>query len=459
MNTFCFRSAFIRVHLRLILLLLLVTGCARSPVEPQAVAQSTPATKAAPAAPPQVSVGPPQRRSLTRTVEQPGYIDAFERAPLLAKVAAYVKAVHVDIGDRVKDGQVLAELDDPELEQELRQKQALVAQAAAEVEQAKQLLLAAEAHARLRVAEVAEAESARTRARANFERWQSESQRIGRMVSGGVIDEQTRDETLNQFRAAAAARDEVEARVRSAQAAQAESEARRNKSRADVDVAEAKARVAEADEGRTRALLGYTRITAPFDGVVTARGVDKGHLLQPGVKDAPLFVVTRLDPVRVFVEVPELDAALVRPGAKAEVRVQALRGRSFAGTVTRTAWALDSRSRTLRTAIDLPNPDGTLRPGMYAYAALTLALPEAWTLPAAAVVRQGDTAVAFLVRDGKAVRVGVQTGFGDGRHVELLKYQAPAAGGGSDRRWVEPTGDEAFVLRAAGVADGQAVGP
>src|SRR5262249_35909290 len=159
-------------HLWLLLLLPVVIGCARSPVEPQAVAQPASAAKTAPAA--ALPVGLPERRSLTRTVEQPGDIDAFEPTPLPAKGAGYVKAVHVDIGDRVRLGQVLAELDDPELEQELRQKQALVAQAAAEVEQAKQLLLAAEAHARLGEAEVAEAESARTRARANFERWQSE---------------------------------------------------------------------------------------------------------------------------------------------------------------------------------------------------------------------------------------------------------------------------------------------
>src|SRR5581483_2766330 len=101
---------------------------------------------------------------------------------------------------------------------------------------------------------------------------------------------------------------------------------------------------------------------------------------------------------------PEADAAWVRDKAKAAVRVQALRGRVFEGTVTRTAWALEPRSRTLHTAIDLPNPDKALRPGMYAYAAITVTLSPTWTLPAAAVAKQGDAAVAFLVRDGKAVR-------------------------------------------------------
>jgi multidrug efflux pump subunit AcrA (membrane-fusion protein) len=396
------------------------------------------------------AVGKPERRSLTRTVEQPARVEAFAQAPLLAKIAGYVKAIHADIGDRVKAGQPLAEIDVPELEEELKQKQALVAQAAAEVEQARKLRVAAEAHVATAVAAVAEAEAGRKRARANFERWQSEAGRVAALVEKRVIDEQTRDETLNQFRAAEAALGEVEARVKSAEASRAESEARRDKSTADVAVAEAKARVAAADEGRTRATLGYARLVAPFDGVVTARNVDVGHLLQPSATATPLFVVTKLDPVRVFAEVPEADAALIGPGAKAEVTVQALRGRKFAGTVTRTAWALEARSRTLLTAIDLPNPDGVLRPGLYAYAAVTAVLPEAWTLPSAAVVRQGDAGSVFLVRDGKAVRVKVQTGFSDGTRVEVLKIE-------SGTTWVEPTGDETFVLKAAGVTDGQVI--
>jgi RND family efflux transporter MFP subunit len=449
-----FLSVFIRVHLWLILLPF-IAGCARSPVEVPAAAQSSPAAApaAAPAAPP---VGRPQRRALVRTVEQPGRVEPFAQTPLVAKVAGYVKAFSADYGDVVRAGQLLAEIDVPELAEELKQKQALVAEAAAEVEHAKKQLAAAEAQVNSAAAAVAEARAGRKRAQANYDRWQSESKRLAKMAEQRVIDEQVRDETLNQFRAAEAARDEVEARVRSMEAAQTESEARRDRAKADVAVAEAKARVAAADEGRTRAFLGYTRLTAPFAGVVTARNIDVGHLLQPSDRGPPLFVVTQMDPVRVFVEVPEADAALVRPGAKAAVTVPALRGRTFPGAVTRTAWALEARSRTLMTAIDLPNPYGELRPGMYAYAAVTVALPEAWTLPSTAVVKQGDATVAFLVRDGKAVRVGVQTGFNDGRHVEVLKVEAPAPGAAAPA-WAEPTGGETFVLRTAGVTDGQPV--
>jgi RND family efflux transporter MFP subunit len=436
-------------------LVLLLAGCGRTPAESP---PAPPAPSAAGAT--AVTLGPPVRQSLKRSVEQPGHVEAFERTALHSKVPGFVKAIHVDIGDRVTAGQLLAEIDEPEMEQDLLLKQAAVAQSQAEVGQAQRLLEAAEANRLSAAAAVAEAQAGRQRVRANYDRWKSESQRVTGLVERKVIDEQTRDETLNQFRAAEAALEEVEAKVRSAEAARAESDARRDKARADVAVAETKVRVARADEGRTRAMLGYARITAPFDGVVTARHVDTGHFLQPSGRDEPLFVVARADPVRVFVEVPEADAAFVKEGEKdgtpAVVRIQGLKGRPFAGRVRRTSWALDARSRTLRTEIDLPNAEGVLRPGMYAYASLTVTQPEAWTLPAGAVVRQGDAAYAVAVRDGKAVRVPVQAGVSDGKFVEVLAKQEPAADG--KPAWAALTGSERFVVSgAASLGEGQAV--
>lgn len=432
---------------------LFLAGCGRTPAD----SPPAPSPSAAVAA---VTLGPPVRQALKRSVEQPGHVEAFERTALHSKIPGFVKAIHGDIGDRVTAGQLLAELDEPEMEQELLQKQAAVAQGEAEVEQARRLLDAAEAHRLSAEAAVAEAKAGRQRVRANYERWQSESQRVGVMVERKVIDEQTRDETLNQFRAAEAALGEVEAKVHSAEALRTESDARRDKAKADVAVAETKVRVTRADEGRTKAMLGYARIAAPFDGVVTARQVDTGHFLQPSGRDEPLFVVARADPVRVFVEVPEADAAFVQEGEKdgtpAIVRIQGLKGRPFTGKVRRTSWALDAKSRTLRTEIDLPNPEGVLRPGMYAYASLTVTQPEAWTLPTGAVVRQGDTAYAVAVRDGHAVRVPVQAGVSDGKFVEVFAKQEPVADG--KPAWVPLTGSERFVASgAASLGEGQAV--
>lgn len=396
-----------------------------------------------------ISTGPPEKRSLTRIVEQPGRIEPFAQTPLLVRISGYVKSVHADIGDRVKTGQVLAELDVPEMEEELKQKQALVAQASAEVKQSEKLVAAADANVLTAAASIAEAAAARKRTLANFERWKSEVARVNSLVERKIIDEQTRDETLNQFRAAEAMREEVEAKVRSAEASKVESEAKRDKAIADVAVAKGKAGVATADEGRMNAMLRYAKIKAPFDGVVTARNVDIGHFLQPG-KDAPLFVVTVQDRVRVFVDVPEADAAAIADKAPATVRVQSLRGREFPGAVTRSSWSLDTKSRTLRTQIDLPNSDGALRPGMYAYGSITVTLPSAWTLPAAAIVKTAEGHAAFLVKDGKATRVNLQIGYAGPAHVEILKWQSPQG-------WVGVNGDERFVLKAMGVVDGQNV--
>jgi multidrug efflux pump subunit AcrA (membrane-fusion protein) len=396
-----------------------------------------------------VPIGPPEKRSLIRVVEQPGRIEPYAQTPLLVRISGYIKAVHVDIGDRVKAGQVLAELDVPEMEEELKQKQAVVAQSKAEVVQSEKLAAAAEANVLSAAAAIAEAAAARKRVLANYERWKSEATRVHTLVEKKVIDEQTRDETLNQFRAADAMRDEVEAKVRTAEAAKVESEAKRDKAKADIDVVKAKAAVTAADEQRTKTMLGYAKIKAPFDGVVTARNVDIGHFLQPG-KDAPMFIVTARDSVRVVVDVPEMDAPALADQAKAMVRVQGLRGREFEGEVSRSSWALDPKTRTLRAQIDLPNSDGTLRPGMYAYGAVTVTPPPTWTLPVAAIVKTADGAAALIVKDGKAKRVNVQTGYSNPTHVEILKWQSPNG-------WLEINGQERFVFKPAGVVDGQSV--
>src|SRR5262249_21966960 len=161
--------------------------------------------------------------------------------------------------------------------------------------------------------------------------------------------------------------------------------------------------------------LAYTKLTAPYDGVVTRRHINTGDFVQPatGAKGEPLYVVERRDPVRVFVEVPEADAGWVGKGAQARVRVPVLQGPGLAGEVARTSYALDGTARTLVAEIDLPNPNDRLRPGMYASASITAEHPDALTLPAAAVLTQGDVtqgyqSFCFLVDDGKVRRTPVQ---------------------------------------------------
>ena len=425
----------------------------------------------APAAHP-VTVVRPEMRPVHRSVEQPGAVQAFEETALFAKIPGFVGAVaddpeklerikadpawpkhdrYVDIGSRVRKDQVLAELRIPELDKELVEKKARVRQAESEVVQAEKAHAAAGASVTAASEGVGEAEAGVARALALYDRWQSELTRITGLVKGGVVDNQVRDETQNQLRAADAARGEVAARVRSARAGVAKAEADRDKAAADIETAKARLDVSRAEVGRVEALLGYTRITAPYDGVVTRRAVNAGDFVAGGDK-AALFSVARIDPVRVVLQVSEAEAGLIEVGQDATLTVQGLPGPPATGKVRRTSWSLAPGSRTLRAEVDLPNPKGLARPGMYAFAKMTVELPAAWAVPAAAVGKVGDEAVVYLVENGKAVRVVVQPLRGDARFTQLRGYKKAGA---SD--WTPLNGTEAVATPAAAVSEGQAI--
>jgi multidrug resistance efflux pump len=351
----------------------------------------------------------------------------------------------------VKADQVLVELAVPELEEEYKQKEALVRQVEAEVVQSKKALAATEAGVTSAKAMVAEAKAGLTRAQALSARWESESARVEKLVTGGVIDTQTRDETLNQFKAAEATRAEATAKVATADAAVAKAEADRDKAIADVVAVGAKLDVAKADARRVDALRGYTRVKAPFDGVVTRRAVGTGDYVTADGKRG-LFAVAKIDPVRVVVNVPEADAGLVGVGQDVRVTLPATVGLSATGKVVRTSWALEPGSRTLRTEVDLPNADGKLRPGMYVSAKLTVELPAEWAVPVAAVGKINDEPVLYLIEGGKAVRVVAQPHRGDAQFTQVRRYKRPGAAD-----WTDLTGTESFASPASSVTNGQAV--
>jgi RND family efflux transporter MFP subunit len=445
------------VRLLPLLLLGLAAGASGCNHKSEASAAPTPAAK------PTVTTVHPERRTLRHTIEQPGTVEAFEQAPLYAKISGYVKAVNVNIGARVRKGDVLAELSVPEMEEELKQKEALVAQARIEIKQAEQALRVAAANLETARSLVREALANHKRARAEHERWESEYARVQKLVQKRVIDEQTRDETRNQFKAAEAALDLAEVKILSAEALQSESAARRDKAEADVEAARNRLEVAQAEQRRVAALLEYAQIRAPFDGVVSQRHVDPGHFLQPGSsgngnKAEPLFVVVRTDQVRIFVEVPESDAVLVCDGSPARIQLQALDDREFEGKVAGCSWALEAGQRTLRAEIDFPNPDGVLRPGMYAYAGITVKRPGVLLVPAAAVLTRDGQNFCYCAENGRAVRTPIKLGARAGAMVEVLRKQTKAAGAGAKARWEKFSGEEAVITSNLNeLADGQEI--
>ena len=434
--------------MRRLLPLLLLAGC-QKPATPPAVA-------APPDAPVVVTVATPKRTTLKWAVELPGGVQPFEVTPLVAKLPGYVKSLNKDLGDPVAAGEVLAEIDIPELEREADQKAAAVLQATAEVEQSRQGVLVAGEQVNAAAAGVAEAKAGFARVEADYARWQSELKRTEGLVGQRVLDQQSLDEVRKQFQSAAAGRQELAARVASAEAAGREATAKKGRAAADQTAAEARLKVSEADRERVKALLGYRRVRAPFAGFVTARHVHTGHFLMPtGTRPEPLFTVARLDPVRVFVDVPESAAPQANPGTPCTVRVPALGGKEFTGTVTRTARVLAMDTRTLRTEIDLPNPTGELRPGLYAVARIQATTPDALLVPPAAVLFADETAYCFAVVEGKAVKLRVQVGRTDPAGVQLLAKRRASVNAGD---WTPVAGDERVVVGNLGaLADGQAV--
>ena len=276
---------------------------------------------------PTVTVVGVERSAANGTLVLPGNIQALTEAPLLARATGYIKQRYVDIGDRVKSGQLLAEIEAPELDQQVNQAKAAVEQARARLEQASANLQQGQAQEDL--------------AKVTAERW-------SRLVVKGVVSKQDNDTYQSQWKAATA---NVEA-LRKAEAS----------ARSNINVT-------QANLSRLTQLQDYKSVRAPFAGVITVRNVDVGALVNEG--NTLLFRMAQNDRLRTYVNVPQSDADSVRVGQTARLMVSDLGGRAFTGTVTRTSNALDPATRTLLTEVQVPNSGGLLLPGMYAQVDLT----------------------------------------------------------------------------------------
>ena len=431
---------------------LAVAGCYR--------ADSAPVVRPAEDKP--VAVTRPVRQNLTRTIDLSGQVEGIEQSPIYVKIAGYVSKLNVDIGDRVKKGDIVAELWIPETLDELKQKEASVAQAAAEVTQSQKLLKVAEASVARAQANLSVSEATRKKAAADYVRWKADFDRSKQLLAKDAVSSQEFEQITNQLHTAEAAELETEAGILAAKAALLESQAQRDKSESDVEVARSRQGVAQTDLERQRTLVDYAHVRAPFDGVITKRNLHVGHLLQPtGAQESnglSIFHIARIDPVRVFVDVPEGDAILVKPGTKATVLVPANQEREFAGTVVRTSWALDATSHTLRAEIQVPNPDGELRPGMYVIGQIAATASNALTVPASAVFVRDDQAFVVRVEEGKAVLMPVKAGRRQGSVIILLKKQTTAPAADGRVRWDDFDGNETLVVESpAAYVDGQAI--
>ena len=421
------------------LLALLNSGCGK----PAGETAARGATTSRPTIP-RVTTVTPERMTIRRTSEQPGEIEAVEVTPMHSKLSGYVRTVAADIGDRVTKGQVMAELRVPEIEADAKQKRAMIDEAKAEKKQNEATVEVSLAGVTSAEAKVSEIEAGIQRSEADVARWRSEFTRIEQLFRERAQTGSLLDETRNKLKAAEATQAEVRAQVKSAQAALAQSKAALDKARSDVLTAASHIEVTRFDAERAEAMESYTKIEAPYDGVVIRRKIETGQLTTPGTTGEPLFVVARTEVVTISVGVPEAEAPFVNAGDTAHVRLLALDGRSFEGKVTRTAWALDSATRTLLTEIDLPNKDDVLRPGLYAYATIVAEEhQDVLTLPTTAIIKDGGKSFCVAIADGRAKRKEIKTGLSDGKRTEVLS--------GIDE------GEKVVEANATNLADGQAV--
>ena len=361
------------------------------------------------------------RATIARVTKQPGQIEAYETTAIHAKVSGFVEKWNVDLGDKVKKGQPMAVLSVPELDAEVEQKHAMVDEAIARLEHARASQEVAEADVVSVQAKLAEEQAGVKRALADVARWQSEFKRIEQLFNQHAQTGSLLDETKSKLHSAESARDEVYAQIKTAEAAVKQAQALLDKARADVTAAGATIKVARTDLLHSEATRSYATIRAPYDGMITRRNIVVGELTEAGIHGQPLFTVVRDDAVRLVVNVPEIYATAVDPGDRVSIHLPAVSEADIEARVTRTSWVLDARSRTLRVEVDIKNPDGIVRPGLYANTTIFVTESKnALTVPGSAVGGRESEPFCTIVADGRAVRRPVKLGLDDGTRIEIV---------------------------------------
>jgi RND family efflux transporter MFP subunit len=351
------------------------TGCGHS---------GGPSTTVSADAAPRAAVVKVRRAPLSNTLSIAGEFLPYQEVELHAKVAGYIRNINVDIGDHVRRGQVLAVLEIPELSAELEGANAGVRHSREEITRAQNEVSRAEAdHAALHAAATRLKQASEARP--------------------GLIAEQELDDATAKDRSA-------EAQVEAAKSA--------------LSASRQQLEVSQADQQHYAALSEYSRITAPFDGVVTWRYADTGSLIQAGtsnISSLPVVKLSQINVLRLRIPVPESLASSVHDGEPADIRVKAT-DEHLSGKVIRSTDSLDRSTRTMQVEVDVPNRDYKLTPGMYADVSLRIQNdPNALTLPSQAINRGADKTTVLLVNAQNHVEQReIQTGIEGSDRIQIV---------------------------------------
>lgn len=383
-----------------------------------------PPVEASRPAPPEVDVVRPSKGGVERKCVQPGSVHSFETVELYAMTAGYMKSQAVDIGSHVKKGDLLAEIDAPRERGAVAEARAMVEQARARVRQMEAKVKSMEAARDTAAASAAQTEADVDRLASQRRLAESQYARVKELSERRAVDGKLVDEHHQQLDASIAAENTSRLAVQTAKVKVAAATVDIEQARADVIEAKAAAEVAEARLDKSQIDLDYARIVAPFDGVVTRRNYHPGSFIRSAAGGAvvPVLTVSRQDLMRVVVQIPDRDVVLAGAGDPAAIVVDGLAGKTFKGVVSRVGESEDHTTRTMRLEVDLPNPDGLLREGMYGTVTIGLDKPtERLTVPVACVLdRSGKGGgTVRVVRDGKVQNVKVALGADDGSVVEV----------------------------------------
>ena len=331
---------------------------------------------------PAVSVVHPKRGAMRNEVVLPGNIQAFTDSPIYARAAGYLKAWHTDIGARVKAGQLLAEIEAPELDQQVTQAKANLQQTRAALDQAQANYEQGKANEEL--------------ARVTAGRWKN-------LVNKGAVSRQENDQYQAQYQSQVASLNALEQAIAAARS----------------NVGSAQANLSRLEE-----LQGFKLVKAPFDGVITARNIDVGALINAGNGglSQELFHMAATSRLRVYVNVPQAYSRSAKPGVTAVLTLAEFPGRRFRGTLVRTAEAIDAATRTLLSEVDVDNATGELLPGAYAEVHLELqASALSLIVPVNALLFRSEGLRVGVVRDGnRAELLPVTLGKDYGTEVEVV---------------------------------------
>lgn len=275
---------------------------------------------------PVVIASPVHLAAAKDTIDLPGDLQSMIESPMFARADGFIRTRLVDIGDHVKTGQLMAEIETPELDQQIGMARAALAQSQSALKEMEADITLSQANMNL--------------AKVTLDRWQ-------RLADRGVVSRQDRDEKQADF---------------------AVKQAQTEKAQATLATAHDTIRGNQSNLARLEQLKAFSRVTAPFDGLVTARNVDVGTLINAGNGGASkeMFRVARIQPLRIFVNVPQTFVEEMHNGQTAEVRVQERPGLVFPAKVTNISSSLDTNNRSMLVILETPNPGATLFPGMYA---------------------------------------------------------------------------------------------